>query len=429
MRRTLCLTATALLGLGLLGAAPPTATATPNAAATCRGQAATIVGSDGRIRGTEGRDVVVTNGARRINTLGGDDLVCVTRRLEDKYEYLEIITGPGNDVVDGTTSPRQSVEVELGTGVDRFIGGEADDYVDAVPPGPDPAMQPDIFSGGGGDDTVGVQAGTAPVVIDNSRGRLTGGSDLWATWTGMEEFWITSTPGEDRGDLDFVGGPTEDMVVDFSTAAGVTRVDLGAGADSFYGGEDPRPGSTITGGRGRDLFYLSSGSGLLDFDLVSGVVTIGDITPYSITAEGFDDASLFASKVVLIGDNRDNELSLSACDGQVRGRRGSDEISRTYDWMFETSPGCAETLRTNGGGGHDDISGTRGNDVLRGGPGRDLLRGGFGDDLLAGGAGRDHLKGQAGNDVLKGGPGWDTADGGKGTDVCRAERTRRCERH
>ena len=47
-----------------------TTTAADAAAPTCQGQTATIVGSGRAIRGTEGRDVVVTNGATSVSTLG-----------------------------------------------------------------------------------------------------------------------------------------------------------------------------------------------------------------------------------------------------------------------------------------------------------------------------------------------------------------------
>ena len=70
-----------LLGLALLSPL----TAANAAGETCRGEAATIVGTPGNpallgsdgVTGTEGRDVVVTNGAAKVSTLGGDDVICV----------------------------------------------------------------------------------------------------------------------------------------------------------------------------------------------------------------------------------------------------------------------------------------------------------------------------------------------------------------
>src|SRR5690349_8828813 len=69
------LTAAALVGTALL---VPTGTATA-AGETCDGRPATIVGTPGgQVTGTEGADVIVTNGAARVDALGGDDLVCAT---------------------------------------------------------------------------------------------------------------------------------------------------------------------------------------------------------------------------------------------------------------------------------------------------------------------------------------------------------------
>ena len=72
MFRTTALTTGVLLGLTLL--APTSAGA---AGETCRGEAATLVGSPrtSDLRGTDGRDVIVTNGAGATHALGGNDLI------------------------------------------------------------------------------------------------------------------------------------------------------------------------------------------------------------------------------------------------------------------------------------------------------------------------------------------------------------------
>ena len=118
-----------LMAAGLLAAtllARPTAHA---AGETCQGQPATIVGTflQQDLTGTEGPDVVVTNGATVVKTLGGDDLVCVTdepgRRLGVRLD-----TGPGDDVVDGTFT-LADIEAVLGSGSDTYSGSPARDQV------------------------------------------------------------------------------------------------------------------------------------------------------------------------------------------------------------------------------------------------------------------------------------------------------------
>ncbi len=441
MKRTTCLTTTALMGFSLLGATTfgltsgAASAATSAAGATCRGETPTIVGPGKRLKllGTEGRDVVLTNGAVEVNTLGGDDLVCVTDKAAGLRYVVTINSGPGDDVVDGSPSPRTRVSVDLETGVDHFIGGDANDYMRAVPPGRDPATGPDTFDGGGGEDAIDLSTGAVDAVIDNQLGRFSEGPQVLANWTGIEEFYLGSVR-EGSGDLDFIGSTADETIVDELLDYRVSRFDLGAGDDRFYGGAEPKPGSSFTGGKGHDLFYLTSYSGLLDLDLASGHLSVGTKSPYSLEANSFEDAELFAERVVLVGTNGPNRLGVGGCENAARGRNGNDTIWETEEvhfdtWVHCTKPDSTYGMNANGGAGHDKIKGTLGPDTLRGGRGRDDIRGRVGDDRLIGGRDNDHLEGQRGRDVLKGGPGWDTADGGKGRDVCHAERKRRCERH
>ena len=91
---------------------------------------------------------------------------------------------------------------------------------------------------------------------------------------------------------------------------------------------------------------------------------------------------------ILLGNNRDNELS---------GGRGSDFIF--------------------GFGGNDRIFGNAGSDYLFGGWGNDRVSGGRGDDYVNGGWGNDHLFGGSGNDTIIAGHGDDKVSGGKGDDM------------
>ena len=487
MRTTTLITA-GLLGLAVLGPIPVAGAA----GETCRGEAATIVGfpgnpallgSDG-ITGTEGRDVVVTNGAFKVSTLGGDDVICVTAGGASSVKRVMIDAGAGDDIVDGTTAPDWGVQAELGAGADRFEGGDAGNsvggaYLDAAPADTGKAdTEKDVFIGGDGSDGVqsgalghpnpdvialgagndsifygGVTAGgsidggagvdeffpsthhrSGETVIDNEVGRLLIDQQVVATWSGLETFW-TSTRGGD--DLVFVGTAADETV--YAEVSGRVRATFGAGDDSFLADQAPRAGSVIDGGDGRDLFYVTSEAGLLDLDLRRGKLVADAGSPYTTSATNFEDASLFARRVVLGGTDGRNDLSFSACDANLRGRGGADTIARYYDSLFE-SVFCPRFPKAHldGGSGRDDLKGTVGRDVLLGGRGRDLLDGGLGADRLIGGSGPDELRGANGNDVLRGGRGNDRllggtardhADGGPGRkDLCRAEHELRCER-
>jgi Ca2+-binding RTX toxin-like protein len=482
--RTTTLATAGLLGLALL---------TPLTAAhaegeTCRGEAATIVGtpanpallgSDGVV-GTEGRDVVVTNGAWKVSTLGGDDVICVTAGGASTLKQVVIDAGAGDDVVDGSTAPDWLVQAELGEGADRFEGGAAGSsvhgaYADAVPAdterdviigrdGPDGVHSgavgqpnPDVIVLGAGDDSLvygGVTASGGSIdggagldelfpsplstpgdtVVDNATGRMLIDQQVVATWTGLETFWTGTIGGYA---IDFIGTAADETV--YAKVSGQVRATFGAGDDSFLADQAPRAGSVIDGGDGRDHVYITSESGLLDLDLRRGTLVADAGSPYTTPATGFEDASLFARRVVVGGTDGRNEVRFSACDANLRGRGGADTIARSYDSLFE-SVFCPRFPRTrlSGGSGKDDLEGTigrdlllggRGLDELRGENGDDVLRGGGGNDQLLGGKGRDSLHGQAGRDQLYGGQSPDRADGGPGRkDLCRAERELRCER-
>ena len=292
-------------------------------------------------------------------------------------------------------------------------------------------------------------------LIDNAAGRMLIDQQVVATWTGMETFWTGSSAVFGGNSLVFVGTAADETV--YAQVGGQVRATFGAGDDSLLADQAPRDGSVIDGGDGRDLLYVTSQAGLLDLDLRSGEMRASAGAPYTFSATDFEDASLFAQRVVIGGTDSRNELSFSACDANIRGRGGADTIARYYDSLYE-SVFCPRypKARLNGGSGRDDITGTIGKDVLLGGSGKDLLdggvgadrlnggsgpdelkgadgtdvlRGGGGNDRLLGGKGRDSLQGQAGQDRLYGGPSRDRADGGPGPkDLCRAERKQRCER-
>ena len=417
LRRTTTLAAAGVLGLAVLG---PTTAAT--AAETCRGEAATIVGSGHNVTGTEGPDVIVSNGATSVRGMGGDDLICISG---SRSPSVRVYAGDGNDVVDGTGSPKQAVFAQLGSGADSFLGGGADDRVTLDYPDISPG--PDLVQGGGGTDELELQTGPGAAVVDNSAGRFTSAGQALTTWSGLEQFWLDNAPAP--RDLTFVGSDADELVVDFAFTSGRVDIDLGGGDDSWLSGVTPVATSRVHGGAGVDLVHVASVTGRLDLDLEHDRLEVTTPTLYRIPVTDVEDARLFAPQVVLAGDDGDNRLGVTACEGVVRGRKGDDVVKRHYDSMFETDLDCGESLSINGGPGNDVLRGSSGDDDIQGAGGRDRLRGGWGADRLAGGDGVDHLFGQADVDRLLGGSGRDVADGGQGRrDTCAAERERRCER-
>lgn len=430
-----------------LGAALVVVPAPPaGAAGTCRGESPTLVGTPGETRpltGTEGRDVVVTNGALVVDTLGGDDLVCVTGRTfsDGGFRTVRLTTGAGDDVVDGTGATGWSAEAVLGEGSDEFHGGPHGDRVtagtlsadfretvdtapdtvrtgsgeDSVSSGSGTAVNPDTVDLGAGNDSVawrgGGGAGTGTVAagdgrdtlttvlgggtarLDNAEGRgyLDGASTV--SWSGLDSFFVFRSVGT-TGGLEFRGGPAAEEVtlegMRGAAAPGVLSVDLGAGDDAFRTDAPGAPGSGYAGGPGRDSVVIGSADATLELDLRRGRLAV-DGRPSA--AGGFETAHLLARRVTLRGTDGPDVLLTTGCRQTIAGRSGRDLLRSSYDGFFETFVfDCTPRARFSGGAG------------------RDRLRGSLGPDRLIGGAGRD------------------VAEGRGGRDVCRVERSTKCER-
>ena len=431
MIRTSALSSVVLLGVALL--APTTTYA---AGETCRGEAATLVGApQSEVTGTEGRDVVVTNAASYVGTLGGDDLVCVT----GGGVATVVATGAGRDVVDATAAGPAVLRLLLGGGADTFDGAAptldvwADDSptpglaldssVDVVRVAALPGARTVVGSGqqglpnadvirlagsgdvtwngsmapgaelvgGAGDNrlTASLPAGDVDVDLAASTATGTGGSQL--RWSGFESYSFSDLAGAVT-QLD-VSGSRRNDAVDLVLHRGLRiTAALGRGDDvlntSAVGAED----SSYRGGAGRDLIGVAAW-GNVDLDLDAGVlsgVVGGERTRADVSS--FQDAHVWGRRVTVTGDDAPNRLTISGCRGsRAAGGRGADHL------LF--SPGSPTDPRTCRGGGTARYDGGRGNDRIAGGPA---------DDILVGGPGRDRV------------------DGASGIDSCQAETTTSC---
>ncbi|WP_248580003.1 hypothetical protein [Nocardioides sp. InS609-2] len=418
-----------------LGATLAVVPATPaSAAETCRGEAATIVGTEeASLTGTQGRDVVVTDNATAVDTLGGDDLVCVTGRTFSggNFDVVEIATGPGADVVDGTGASGWSAQAVLGEGSDQFYGGPKSDHVSAgavsadynktVDTEPDTVVTgagPDSVASGGdalanldsidlgadddylswsgagaasvgsivageGRDTLSVTVGTDAVRIDNAAGRSTRDGQPFAGWSGLEVFHllsIVSTPTA----VDVVGGGADEEVTFLAArgmrSAGRVGVDLGAGDDTFRSEVPGAPGSAYDGGTGRDLLVIGSAASPLALDLRSGGLDVGGQARGRVS--GVEDAHLLARTVSIRGTDGANSLTTTGCRQVIVGGGGKDLLRSAYDGIFERFFfKCTQHARFSGGRGPDTLRGSRGPDRLIGNTGRDAAEGRGSNDM------------------------------------------------
>jgi Ca2+-binding RTX toxin-like protein len=406
--------------------------------ATCHGQAATIVGEPGSdVEGTDGPDVVVSNGARTIDTGLGDDLVCVTRG-GDLREVL-VHPGAGDDIVDASESGTGEVSAYLDAGDDTFSGGPSDDNVytgelleggssgegsdtvttgrgsdSVVTGGPPGSPDHDSVSLGLGRDYVWVQGLVDPafpviggagrdrlelwgsalqsaLVVDNRAGQATQAGEAVMTWAGMERFRITGWG--DWVSPSFVGGAVPEQVW---TSVPLTAVDLGSGDDGVRLDLKANlvDGAEYDGGNGEDAFIVSKRARRLHLDLPGHSLVVGrHHETVDAQIEGFERHQFSAHRIAIRGTAGSDHVQVGGCRGFVAGRGGDDVLQMIPQY----DPGC----------------GYRGADaslVARGGRGDDRLIGRFYPDILLGGRGRDR------------------ADGDDNTDLCRAERTYRCER-
>ena len=429
--RSLPLVATGLLAATFLTAAPSYA-----AGETCQGRPATVVGTPNQsgLVGTEGPDVVVTNGAVSVHTLGGDDLVCVTDVT--RPGVLTLRSGAGNDVVDASASG-SSIDVELGTGSDHYTASAGRDYVvlgsnDGGPVDLDAdtvvattggnasqsgdqyfsgmldVPNPDVLDLSGDGHVVywyGIQAagsrvavgtsaelrptlGVGDVAIDAARGSWTEDGAPVLTWTG-EVTRFELGPGAPRS-LSFAGSDRDEYARVYLNrgARTVLRFALGGGDDTLLAPDGLGwRGSEYVGGPGEDSVDLWAGT-RLDLDLARGRLEkrFFGTTQRSIF-RGWDDVRVGAKRMTVLGTKKADDLRFYACTATIRGRAGKDSLVsyRTGDDGYLLDCDARRSnVRIYGDGGNDVLSGSRGKDLLVGGPGRDTIDGNANRDRCSG---------------------------------------------
>lgn len=413
---------TALAGLvvGPLGAPVSVAIAAP----MCQGKEATIVADSSQqyLTGTEGDDIIVSNYGIYVESLGGDDTICLTGG--------GAYAGAGNDsvIVTGTTG----VSVVLGAGDDRFIGGPGTDYVDygASPEGQERSGNDTIktaagsdwvrsgwrnepnrdaidlgpgndtvtvtvrrnagisFTGGRGRDFIAIRGRDASLGLDLARGLLTRRGARIGSLTGFDMYSVhVWKPAA----VTVLGSKRADWV---DVAARAARVDLRGGNDLF-GLSGPARGAVevhASGGSGVDSIVSGGGQSLL-VDLPHGVIRLLSGAPDGVmTAEvsGFEDVGAYSRQTTVIGDEGPNTIRTYGCPSRVQAGAGDDIV--VFTSKGEESP-------------QQDCFGE-----ISGGPGDDLLVGSHVDDVLLGDHGRDEARGRG------------------GTDMCVAELELTCER-
>jgi hypothetical protein len=364
----------------------PPAVAAPNAVELCFGQLPTIVGTPGeQVIGTDGPDIVVSNSARYVDTLGGDDLVCVTGKYAsaDFDEYHDgpvFATRGGHDRIDTSKIEADSdylyLYVSPGRGPDEVIGGPTvreqvfsgvEDTVD-LGPGEDTLFlrlraSGGLFTGGVGDTLVFRLPHTAKHSwrADNGSGLITRDGEQMASFTGFSRFSAHA-----QGNFVFVGSDDRElfeMRVNRAWAPLETavKVRMGGGNDrvNFSGAAQ---GARFDGGDGVDMFDYSAGfyaqNKSVVFNMTSGLLK--DSWPNGQTttrrAISFENAVVSNGQLPNPGPTT------------LKGTSGPN-------WLKVWGPGSSTIY---GKAGDDEMIGWGGSGALFGGRGHDIAQGGDG---------------------------------------------------
>jgi Ca2+-binding RTX toxin-like protein len=129
-------------------------------------------------------------------------------------------------------------------------------------------------------------------------------------------------------------------------------------------------------------------------------------------------------KYAVIGNNRNNKITVKNVRERVLGLGGSDKLNVLSGKHTCVDGGTGNDtvkagkapVRVYGSGGNDKITVGGGKDVVYGGGGQDRIHAGNGNDSLNGGGGNDTIVAGNGNDHLYGNVGADKLTAGRGRD-------------
>jgi Ca2+-binding RTX toxin-like protein len=417
-----------VLGLALLAPAGPA-----SAVETCQGQRVTLVGTDSQpLLGTEGPDVIATNGASRVDSLGGDDLVCVTGAASGlppgRTRAVEVDSGEGNDRVEATTEG-WSTFVELGLGADTFVASSIAEHVVVtgyaidrsstdteadvvriaagtarVTTGQTHRDNPDVveitrgevfWSGrqvapgsvtASTDGELHVHATSAAVDLDARAGTMTS-SDTSLAFSGFTDFGVGVAAR--KGRFSFRGSHRDERLTFLGRDTYDRYVVMGGGDDDYVSDSLGANNSWVRGSGGRDSLTLIMPGHDVHADMWrSRVVTTAGGRRNVARTGSFEELRLAARHAEVDGTRHDDTIVVAACRAVVSAAAGQDVVAFTggISWDAWTAPDCSSRHAVGHGG--------RGDDTLLGGPGNDRLIGGRGIDLVKGRGGRDVCQGE-----------------------------------
>jgi Ca2+-binding RTX toxin-like protein len=274
----------------------------------------------------------------------------------------------------------------------------------------------DVITAGNGTDRLIIDYSAATASITGTTVDVTDGGTHAVTFTGVEDFTISTGSGNDTitvadGSNVLNTGAGDDTI---TTGNGPNIIDGGANNDTITAGAGA---NTINGGSGNDTIIAGDGGNTVDggdgddgisTGIGDDVVTAGLGNDTVITSAGADvitvnggidtvDAGSESDRLIV-----DFSSSATAVIGGVTG----GALAGGYDGVFADGAGTSSVV----------FLGTE-NFTVTTGSNNDFIATGDGDDVLDGGAGSDQLNGGGGSDTLVIGLGDDALDGGADLDA------------
>jgi trimeric autotransporter adhesin len=317
-----------------------------------------------RINGSP-TDLIILNSFDHNNVIGGARTIDEFQFADGSVKTWAEIVSANGFTINGVSSVASYSFVGT-NGVDRFVGGSADETVST-------GAGNDRLDGGAGNDTLDGGAGSDTYIMSagfdtiNNNDNASGKVDRLEIQNFLPENAVFM-----RHEDSLVIRRNQDITVvtDFFTTADLDEIYFSATQQTFTAATLPLTAVDNSITTGNDSVFGTSGPDTID-------LLAGD--DFILAGQGDD---------IIFGNDGNDTL---------RGERGNDTL--------------------NGGAGSDNLFGGDGNDTLIGGEGRDNLYGEGGDDTLQG---IGWLDGGAGNDTLTGGADWSGLYGGDGNDVLTA---------
>ncbi|HEX8194056.1 MAG TPA: calcium-binding protein [Allosphingosinicella sp.] len=347
-------------------------------------------------------------------TMGGfapDGSVAAALNLTGTAADERFDGGVGADTLDGAGGK----DTMFGSaGHDTLRGGEGDDTLNGelgndLLEGGDGA---DVLDGGTGQDRVYGGEGNDRLAVGQSGATDhlygEGGDDILYL-----NFWGSMPNGPHIVERVASGGTGDDTIYVSAGTYSTIAIDGGEGADTVVLQEVWASNATLTLGTGRDTvrfdrYYRHTSYDIAVTDFVAG--TDGDMVDWDghlgDYLKSWDKVTnpFALGYVRLLQNGADTVVQLDWDAGGtvapktmliLKNVTASTLVAANFDGFDPQVP-----LIVNGTGGPDTLNGTTGRDSISGGDGNDTITASAGDDRLDGGTGADAMNGGGGNDVF-----------------------------